>query len=472
MATTQIDNLDVVIVGAGLSGLRAAREIHAAGLKYVVLEAMDRVGGKTLSVPASSKGTGVVDLGAAWINDTNQSEMYSLAQEFSFDLVKQRDEGDSVVRAPDGKIDKVPYGMLAKLEPEQLERLMHLLQKIGELAEKSNTSDPSLTPNAETLDSVSLHDFVADKFKNEDANTLVNELVKALVGLESSYPSALYFLDTVKRAAGLANMISDGKNGGQYLRNRQGNQSFSVEIARGLTPGAVKLSSPVTSITQSATGCVVESKTGDKYTAKKVIMSLPSCLLPTVQFSPGLPQPKQLLSQSTKLGYYSKTILVFEEPWWLAADLSGVYTSTGTAISFTRDTCVPEDGQYSITCFHTGETGRSWSRLSAEERRTAVLAEFKTAFETATGEGIPDPVNVIEKEWTKDPWALGAPSPVMPPGLLTSEAGKALYEPFQNIHFVGTETADVWRGYMEGAVRSGLRGAREVIDALGSSSTR
>lgn len=115
MATTQIDNLDVVVVGAGLSGLRAAREIHAAGLKYVVLEAMDRVGGKTLSVPASSKGTGVVDLGAAWINDTNQSEMYSLAQEFSFDLVKQRGEGDSVVRAPDGKIDKVPYGMLAKV---------------------------------------------------------------------------------------------------------------------------------------------------------------------------------------------------------------------------------------------------------------------------------------------------------------------------------------------------------------------
>lgn len=115
MAPTRTDDVDVVIIGAGLSGLRAAKEIHTAGLKYVVLEAMDRVGGKTLSLPASPNGAGVVDLGAAWINDTNQSEIYSLAQEFQFDLVKQRDHGDSVSRGPDGQIDKLPYGMPAKV---------------------------------------------------------------------------------------------------------------------------------------------------------------------------------------------------------------------------------------------------------------------------------------------------------------------------------------------------------------------
>lgn len=115
MASTRTDNVDVVIIGAGLSGLRAAKEIHTAGLKYVVLEVMDRVGGKTLSLQASPNGMGIVDLGAAWINDTNQTEIYSLAQEFRFDLVKQRDEGDSVTRGPDGQIDKVPYGMLGKV---------------------------------------------------------------------------------------------------------------------------------------------------------------------------------------------------------------------------------------------------------------------------------------------------------------------------------------------------------------------
>lgn len=99
---------------------------------------------------------------------------------------------------------------------------MQLLFKIGELAEQNDLDNPSLTPNADALDSVSMHDFVLHTFKSEDAGKLVNELVKSLVGLESGEASALYFLDTIKRGTGFANMISDGKNGGQYLRNRQG----------------------------------------------------------------------------------------------------------------------------------------------------------------------------------------------------------------------------------------------------------
>jgi monoamine oxidase len=100
--------VDVVIVGAGLSGLRAATDIHQAGLSYVVLEAMDRVGGKTLSVKASSQG-GRVDLGAAWINDTSQSHMYALAKQYGFDLKEQRDTGLSVLETEDGTVQSMPH---------------------------------------------------------------------------------------------------------------------------------------------------------------------------------------------------------------------------------------------------------------------------------------------------------------------------------------------------------------------------
>jgi monoamine oxidase len=103
--------VDVIIVGAGLSGLRAATELHSAGLSYVVLEAEDRVGGKTLSVPASSNGTGLVDMGAAWINDSNQSEMFALAEEFDFDLIVQRAEGDSLFQDEEGKVTSIEYGL-------------------------------------------------------------------------------------------------------------------------------------------------------------------------------------------------------------------------------------------------------------------------------------------------------------------------------------------------------------------------
>ncbi|EEA23285.1 mao-A, putative [Talaromyces marneffei ATCC 18224] len=76
-------------------------------------------------------------------------------------------------------------------------------------------------------------------------------------------------------------------------------------------------------------------------------------------------------------------------------------------------------------------------------------------------------IEVIEKEWTKGPWAMGAPSPVMMPGSMTSEAGEAIRSVFDKVHFIGTETSHVWKGYLDGAVRSGERGAAEVITALG-----
>lgn len=96
MVDSQTSSTQIIIVGAGLSGLRAATEVHNAGLSYLVLEAMNRVGGKTLSLPTPPNNTATVDLGAAWINDSNQSEMFALAKEFGFQLVKQRTEGKAL----------------------------------------------------------------------------------------------------------------------------------------------------------------------------------------------------------------------------------------------------------------------------------------------------------------------------------------------------------------------------------------
>lgn len=229
----------------------------------------------------------------------------------------------------------------------------------------------------------------------------------------------------------------------------------------------MKLSSGVVSIEQFDDYAAICTSDGKLYHAKKIISSVPTCLLPLIKFTPTLPLAKKTLTESTKLGYYSKTVLVFSEPWWRAANLSGAYSSNFGAIAFTRDTCTPENGQFSITCFHVGETGRKWSALEDTERRRVVLEEFKAAFGTIVSE-IPEPLNIIEKEWTKDPWARGNPNPVMMPGLMTSDAGQSIREPVQHVHFVGTETSYEWKGYMEGAVLSGIRGAKEVIDLLKS----
>lgn len=196
-------------------------------------------------------------------------------------------------------------------------------------------------------------------------------------------------------------------------------------------------------------------------------MSIPTAIYHTIAFDPPLPPAKLNLSENTVLGYYAKTILVFEKPWWRTIGLSGILTSPIGPIMFTRDTCIEEDNQYSITCFIVGDPGRKWSALSIAGRKQAVLMHFTKLMSAAVGEGdIPHPINIIEMEWVKQPWSRGAPSPVMGPGILTSGAGRSLKASVGNMHFIGTETLLVWKGYMEGAVRSGIRGAEEVIDSL------
>lgn len=237
--------------------------------------------------------------------------------------------------------------------------------------------------------------------------------------------------------------------------------------------GSLWLSTPVTHIEQCPeTGvCTVKSANKAVFLARKVILSVATPLYSKIEFTPPLPAEKQRLAQENILGYYSKMIFVFEKPWWHTAGLSGeIKAQVQGPVLFSVDTSVPDDEQWSISCFIVGERGHKWSQLSQEERYSSAWSQLRSAFEKANlGSGkleVPEPINALEFEWSKQEFFLGGPCPASPPGLLSSVEGTAFRKPFENIHFVGTETALVWKGYMEGAIRSGDRGAAEVIAAL------
>lgn len=245
-----------------------------------------------------------------------------------------------------------------------------------------------------------------------------------------------------------------------------GMQSISKGFASELKPGTLRLNSAVVSISQpSPSTCTVSTIDGKVFECRKVVVSVPSPILHRITFTPALPAGRQALRDSTALGYYTKTIYVFDKPWWREAGFCGMFDSHTGPASFSRDTSIPADDQWSITCFIAGDLGRRWSKLSRKSRQEKMWEQFLNVFNNFVDE-IPTPINVIEQEWIKEPWFEGAPaSPVMGPGVMTS-CGASLKTPFRNVHFVGTETADVWKGYMEGAVRSGQRGAEEVIQSL------
>jgi monoamine oxidase len=251
-----------------------------------------------------------------------------------------------------------------------------------------------------------------------------------------------------------------------------GTQSFSKALAATLPPDSILLSHPVSSISQAADGHCTASSTARSFSiqCRKVIVSIPTPLYRHISFDPPLPTSKTAVTSHTTLGYYAKTLLIYASPWWRALNLSGVSNSVIGPVGFTRDTCSEKDGQYSLTCFIVASLGRTWSRLSAAERQAQVLAQIATMFGAAAPGGpasVPQPVQILEQEWVKEEWIEGAPNPVMALGALSEGGLVRITERFMNVHFVGTETADVWRGYREGAVRSGERGAKEVIEALG-----
>lgn len=242
--------------------------------------------------------------------------------------------------------------------------------------------------------------------------------------------------------------------------------SFPRRLAERLRPGSVHLSTPVTAVTQSSSGiCSVETFSGLTFTSKKVILSAPTPVYHKIQFDPPLPPSKLLLSNSTLNGCYSKLIFVFSTPWWRENNLSGIMNTTVGPISFTRDTCSEEDEQYSLTGFLVGDIGHKWSLKSKEERKRLGWEQLKMMYGVVVS-SIPEPINILEKEWIKDPWVMGGSCPGMPVGVITSDVGRSLITPHQNIHFVGSETSAEWTGFIEGALRSGRRGANEVIAAL------
>jgi monoamine oxidase len=246
-----------------------------------------------------------------------------------------------------------------------------------------------------------------------------------------------------------------------------GTQAISQGIAQLIGHAHIHLSQPVSSIENLHSHVAVTTTTGNTYTARKCIVSIPSAMLRDLTIAPPLPQAVRHVTDSSKLGHYNKVLVCYDRPWWRELGYNGFFMSYDGPVALARDTSVEETRHYSLTCFVNGSHGERWSKLPPHERRRVVLHQLATIFNAdPVASDVFKPIEVFDQIWKHEQYSKGALAPILALGHYT-EYDSVYGKPVGNLHFVGTEYSREWKGYMEGALCSGEQGALEVVQALG-----
>jgi monoamine oxidase len=441
-----------------VAGLTAARLLHRQGVSLVVLEARDRVGGRTLS---QRVGREVLDLGGQWIGPT-QDRLAALAKELGVETFPQHHQGKKIL-SWQGK-QRYFTGDVPWLSTFAMIELLRMRSKFGALAKTIKPEAPWESPGALELDGMTLETWKQRHLRTRGARLFLDIVTRAVLTSEPRDLSFLYFLSYLRWGQGLDCLISI-PNGAQQDRFVGGAQQISERMA-GQLGERVQLSTPVFAIEQKADGVVVRTP-GEAFEAKRVVVAIPPVLAGRIQYSPALPSARDQLTSRMPMGSVIKYLAVYDRAFWREAGFSGeAFSDTGITVT-TFDDSSPDGSQPALVSFSDGDVARVWSGRTPEERKQAVIAEFVRFF----GPAAANPTAFVEKNWLEEPWSRGCYVGIMGPGTMTAW-GSALREPCGRIHWAGTETATKWMGYIDGAIESGERVAQEIVSGVKSAGVR
>jgi monoamine oxidase len=457
-------NVDVVVVGAGISGLVAARKVARAGKSVLLVEARDRVGGRVLNhhLTGPAEHGATIESGGAFIGPT-QDHIAELARELKVPTFKEYNTGKSVyISSLTGRME---YSGTVPPDPTILVDAALLLQTIDGYAAEINVDAPWAHPKAAQWDAMSLGDYIrANTINAHGIGNLIKSWTQPGFGAD---PDELSFLFTVwyvacsgnERHVGPFSRNSDTANGAQESRFVGGSQLVPLRLADQLGD-IVALAAPVHRIEQKDHHAVVHTGRGN-VTAKRVIVAAPPPLVLDIDWFPQLPHRRLQLLQHLDMGKLMKCDAVYKKPFWREDGLNGFGINDSGAARAVFDNS-PKPGEPGVLlAFVGGATWRRYGVMTKARRRKHVLAGFAAMF----GNEALHPIDYVEHDWTREKWTRGGPTAIHAPGSLV-RFGPAIRQPFGRVHWAGTETSTYWSGYMDGAVRAGKRAAIEVLEQL------
>lgn len=451
--------VDVVVVGAGLSGLVAARKLARRGRDVLLVEARDRVGGRILNHRLRSGG--VIESGGAFVGPT-QNHILRLARKLDVPTFKEYVEGSSVyISSTTGRME---YEGTVPPDPQIAEAAI-LLERINQYASEIAVDAPWRHPRAAEWDAQTLGEWVrANSVNDTQLLRLLQCWTEPGFGADPSELSFLYVLWYVacsgnERNVGTFERNSETSGGAQERRFVGGSQRIPLRLARRLGD-VVALEAPVRRIVQRDGHAVVHTARG-RVRAKRVIVACPPPLVLDIDWDPQLPRRRQQLLRDLDMGQLMKCDAVYEKPFWREAGLNGFGLNDSGPVRVAFDNC-PRRGEPGVLlAFVGGATWREYGVQTRKQRRRAVLSGFAEMF----GEQALKPIEYTEFDWNHEGWTQGGPVANYKPGTMTA-FGPAIRRPFGRVHWAGTETSTYWTGYMDGAVRAGKRAALETLEHL------
>ena len=447
------NDADVVVVGAGLAGLNAARQLERAGASVLVLEARDRVGGRTCS---QRIGGATFDVGGQWIGP-GQERLAALTAETGVHTFPTFDRGRKILDLY-GKRSEYESAIPSLSAPALLQ-MQAALTWLERERKRVPPGDPTRAPNAARYSRETLDTFRRRMVKLESVNGLMDVAVRVIFGAEPDEIGLLYFLAYLNAGGGLLR-LAEIHQGAQQDRFVEGAQSVSKRLAASLE-AEVQLERPVTRIEQRAGGVTLTCRNGDTVRARRVVVAIPPALAGRIDYDPLLPARRDQLTQRFPMGSTVKLLCRYPEAFWRDRGYSGEVVSTGGPLSVVFDNTSHDGAVPMLLGFVVARHARTWSERSPASRRRLVESELARFF----GDDARGMSEMVEQDWSTEAFSRGCPVGVLGPGSFAT-VGDAIRAPVGAIHWAGTETATEWMGYMEGALQSGERAAAEILTAL------